>query len=54
LVVPALRDRLRAAQSEDRRATSLGWTHGYGIAKRIEQISADMLAVNHGTPLTTR
>ena len=23
--------------------------HGYGIAKRIEQISADMLAVNHGT-----
>ena len=27
----------------------LGPQHGYGIAKRIEQISADMLAVNHGT-----
>jgi len=27
----------------------LGPLHGYGIAKRIEQISADMLAVNHGT-----
>jgi PadR family transcriptional regulator, regulatory protein PadR len=28
---------------------ALGPQHGYGIAKRIEQISADMLAVNHGT-----
>ena len=27
----------------------LGPQHGYGIAKRIEQISADALAVNHGT-----
>lgn len=27
----------------------LGPQHGYGIAKRIEQISADMLSVNHGT-----
>jgi PadR family transcriptional regulator, regulatory protein PadR len=27
----------------------LGPQHGYGIAKRIEQISTDMLAVNHGT-----
>ena len=27
----------------------LGPQHGYGIAKRIEQVSADMLAVNHGT-----
>ena len=27
----------------------LGPQHGYGIAKRIEQISEDMLAVNHGT-----
>jgi transcriptional regulator len=27
----------------------LGSQHGYGIAKRIEQVSADMLAVNHGT-----
>jgi transcriptional regulator len=27
----------------------LGPQHGYGIAKRIEQISSDMLAVNHGT-----
>jgi transcriptional regulator len=27
----------------------LGPQHGYGIAKRIEQISADMLAINHGT-----
>ena len=27
----------------------LGPQHGYGIAKRIEQISADLLAVNHGT-----
>jgi PadR family transcriptional regulator PadR len=23
--------------------------HGYGIARRIEQISGDLLAVNHGT-----
>jgi PadR family transcriptional regulator PadR len=23
--------------------------HGYGIPRRIEQISADILAVNHGT-----
>lgn len=28
---------------------ALGPQHGYGIAKRIEQVSADMLAVNHGT-----
>ena len=27
----------------------LGPQHGYGIARRIEQISADLLAVNHGT-----
>jgi PadR family transcriptional regulator, regulatory protein PadR len=27
----------------------LGPQHGYGIAKRIEQISEDLLAVNHGT-----
>ena len=27
----------------------LGPQHGYGIAKRIEQVSADMLVVNHGT-----
>ena len=27
----------------------LGPQHGYGIAKRIEQISDDLLAVNHGT-----
>ena len=34
----------------------LGPQHGYGIAKRIEQISADMLAVNHGTlyPVLTK
>ena len=32
-----------------RTLTVLGPQHGYGIAKRIEQISADMLAVNHGT-----
>jgi transcriptional regulator len=27
----------------------LGPQHGYGIARRIEQISKDALAVNHGT-----
>jgi transcriptional regulator len=27
----------------------LGALHGYGIARRIEQISGDMLAVNQGT-----
>ena len=27
----------------------LGPLHGYGIARRIEQISADVLAVNQGT-----
>ena len=28
---------------------AMGSQHGYGIARRIEQISADRLAVNHGT-----
>ena len=28
---------------------ALGPQHGYGISKRIEQISGDLLAVNHGT-----
>jgi PadR family transcriptional regulator PadR len=28
---------------------ALGPQHGYGLAKRIEQISADALAVNQGT-----
>lgn len=27
----------------------LGPRHGYGIARRIEQISGDQLAINHGT-----
>ena len=27
----------------------LGPQHGYGIARRIEQISRDKLAINHGT-----
>ncbi|ACO31413.1 MULTISPECIES: PadR family transcriptional regulator [Acidobacterium] len=27
----------------------LGEQHGYGIARRIEQISGEVLAVNHGT-----
>jgi transcriptional regulator len=27
----------------------LGMLHGYGIARRIEQISGDLLAVNQGT-----
>jgi len=27
----------------------LGPQHGYGIARRIEQISGDLLAVNQGT-----
>lgn len=27
----------------------LGSQHGYGIARRIEQISGDLLSVNHGT-----
>lgn len=27
----------------------LGPTHGYGIARRVEQISGDLLAVNQGT-----
>ena len=28
---------------------AMGAQHGYGIARRIEQISQDRLAVNHGT-----
>lgn len=34
----------------------LGPQHGYGIARRIEQVSTDMLAVNHGTlyPVLTK
>ncbi len=28
---------------------SMGAQHGYGIARRIEQISRDVLAINHGT-----
>ena len=28
---------------------ALGPQHGYGIARRIEQVSDDLLAVNHGT-----
>ena len=28
---------------------SLGAQHGYGIARRIEQTSADLLSINHGT-----
>ncbi len=27
----------------------MGPQHGYGIARRIEQISGDLLSVNHGT-----
>jgi PadR family transcriptional regulator PadR len=27
----------------------MGTQHGYGIARRIEQISDDLLSVNHGT-----
>ena len=27
----------------------MGRQHGYGIARRIEQISKDQLAINHGT-----
>jgi hypothetical protein len=30
----------------------LGPQHGYGIARRIEQISGELLAVNHGTWLS--
>ena len=35
---------------------TLGPLHGYGIARRIEQISGDLLAVNQGTlyPLLLR
>ena len=28
---------------------AMGPQHGYGVARRIEQISQDQLAVNHGT-----
>ena len=28
---------------------SMGQQHGYGIARRIEQTSADLLAINQGT-----
>jgi transcriptional regulator len=28
---------------------AMGPLHGYGIARRIEQVSADLLAVNQGT-----
>lgn len=27
----------------------LGAQHGYGIARRVEQTSADLLSINHGT-----
>ena len=29
---------------------TLGPLHGYGIARRIEQTSGDLLSVNYGTP----
>ena len=29
---------------------SMGALHGYGIARRIEQTSGDLLSVNYGTP----
>ena len=28
---------------------NMGPQHGYGIARRIEQVSRDLLAINHGT-----
>ena len=28
---------------------AMGRLHGYGIARRIEQVSQDRLAINHGT-----
>jgi PadR family transcriptional regulator PadR len=28
---------------------SMGSQHGYGIARRIEKTSADLLSINHGT-----
>jgi PadR family transcriptional regulator, regulatory protein PadR len=28
---------------------SMGTLHGYGVARRIEQISGDLLSVNYGT-----
>jgi len=28
---------------------ALGPQHGYGVARRIEQVSGDQLAINHGT-----
>jgi PadR family transcriptional regulator, regulatory protein PadR len=28
---------------------TMGEMHGYGIARRIEQVSRDVLSVNHGT-----
>jgi PadR family transcriptional regulator PadR len=28
---------------------TMGPLHGYGIARRIEQISGDVLAINYGT-----
>ena len=28
---------------------AMGPLHGYGIARRLEQVSGDLLAVNHGT-----
>lgn len=32
-----------------RTLSAMGPLHGYGIARRIEQVSADLLAVNQGT-----
>ena len=32
----------------------MGTQHGWGIARRIEQISGDLLAVNQGTPTPGR
>jgi hypothetical protein len=29
--------------------SAMGLQHGYGIARRIEQTSEDLLSINHGT-----
>ena len=39
----------RAADETQVRGATLGPLHGYGIARRIEQVSGDLLEVNQGT-----
>src|ERR1700753_1083986 len=39
----------RTATSVLETLESMGWLHGYGIARRIEQTSGNLLSLNYGT-----